>query len=83
MTLAEYLIVQLLLIFWAIYVIKNNPTKSNPSDKADYNYSQHVLVSSLISIIIFSVFLLRFYLDDISFVRPIWESIKGFFANLF
>ena len=35
MTLAEYLIVQLLLIFWAIYVIKNNPTKSNPSDKAD------------------------------------------------
>lgn len=83
MTLAEYIIVQLLLIFWAIYVIKNNPIKSNPSNKADYNYSQYSLVSNIISVVILSVILLIAYVEDESVIITIWESIKGFFANLF
>jgi len=83
MTLLEYIIVQLLLIFWAIYVIKNNPIKSNRSDKADYNYSQYSLVSNIISVVIFSVILLIAYIKNESVIITIWESIRGVFASLF
>lgn len=83
MTLAEYLIVQLLLIFWAIYVIKNNPIKSNPLHKANYNYSQYSLVSNTISVVILSVILLIAYIKNESVIITIWESIRGFFASLF
>lgn len=83
MTLLEYIIIQLLLIFWAIYVIKNNPIKSNPSDKADYNYSQYSLVSNIISVVILSVILLIAYIEDESVIIIIWNSIKGFVASIF
>lgn len=79
MVLSEYIIVQLILIFWAFYIIRNNPIKSNPADKSDYNFSQYVLVSNILSMCIFNVLLLVYYFNDESIIMPIWQSIKNIF----
>lgn len=68
MYIIEYIIIQVLLIVWFVYTIKNPPKKESP-------YSYRVFIGNLGIIILASVVAIWFLVNGQSFLGVIWESI--------
>lgn len=68
MYIIEYIIIQILLIVWLIYTIKNPPKKESP-------YSYRVFVGNLGIIVLASAVAIWFVANGQSFLGVIWESI--------
>ena len=68
MYIIEYIIIQVLLIFWLVYTVKNPPNKESP-------YSYRVFIGNLGIIILASAVAIWFVVNGQSFIGVTWESI--------
>ncbi len=66
MYIIEYIIIQILLIVWLIYTIKNSPKKESP-------YSYRVFVGNLGIILLASAVAIWLVANRQSFLGVIWE----------
>jgi len=68
MYILEYIVIQLSLVFWLIYLIKNYPKKGQSN-------SYNVFFGSLGAIILMTAIAIWFVVKSKSFVGTLWESI--------